>query len=213
MPDVTIVGCKGSMGRRYSAILKFLGVSFDGIDYQEAYPRNGAKRALICTPSRSHTVVVENMMEAGYDNFLIEKPMFDREEDYKWALANSNQCKMQMVCNYKFINGTGGHTFYNYYDSGKEELWCNLFQLIGLANSTFSYHDESPLWRCMLNGRSLFLDEVHSSYITMIEAWMDNAPLVDISTAFNWFQKAKKWQQDYENWNRTSKQDQLKTVS
>jgi len=205
VPDVTIVGCNGSMGRRYSAILKYLNIPFDGIDIKDAFKRTGTKRAIICTPTRSHTVVVENLMEAGYDNFLIEKPMFDREEDYNWALANSHLCKMQMVCNYKFINGVGGHTYYNYYDSGKEELWCNLFQLIGLAESEFEFRDNHPVWSCVLNGRILMLDDVHSSYITMIEAWMNDEPLIDVKTALQWFHKAKKWQEDYENRNRTTK--------
>lgn len=206
-----IVGAAGSMGKRYRAILNSLNVPFKSFDLVE-YPRmwenetiipavdwfhvKHCQRAIVCTPSRTHSISVDELQELGIKKLLIEKPMFDHETDYQWARKQT--ADLRMVCNYKFIDGTEGPTMYNYYDAGREEPWMNYFQIIGMARGELQIHDRSPVWQCTMNGRILSLLDVQNSYVTMIRKWIkDPSELVGLEEAYQWFQKAQKWASEY----------------
>ena len=206
---ILILGSKGNMGKRYKACLDYMSIKSIGVDREDQIPRN-LRRAIICTPSNMHTVSADQLIELGYKDLLIEKPLFNKECDFEWGLKNEHLARMQMVNNYRYLDGYSGETIYDYYHAGNEEPWENLFQLIGMAKETFYYSNKSPIWICVLNGRKLTLEDVQRSYVEMLAHWVKGHEIRSISDAYEWYKKAKLWQL---KWQSDSKQESAQNDS
>ncbi len=199
---------RGSIGKRYAAILNYLEIpffSYDPIDYlpfsyekrinklDSTHIKNLSKEAIIATPTENHIETAEYLLNYGFEKLLIEKPMFLEEDDYYWA--DAQKADIRMVCNYHLLDGIYGDTVYNYYEQGKEQPWMNLFQIIGLAQGKIKINYDSPVWYCKLNGRELTLEDVHKSYIEMLKLWMSTPErLVTPMEALRWHRKCIEWQ-------------------
>ena len=146
---ITIIGAEGSMGRRYSAIVKYLGHKFRAIELDDQIPEK-CDRVIIATPTVTHHHIVTECIRSGANHILVEKPLFQdlNEYDFKPEFP----CDIRMVCNYAFIDATYSvfepPTYYDNYYAGKEEPWSNFIQLAGLARGSLVVKEDSPLWKC-----------------------------------------------------------------
>lgn len=200
--NILLLGSKGAIGSRYAAVLKYLKIPFEGVDYNES-TSGSFTHGVIATPTSTHDYCFEDLVARGIKRILIEKPMFHSLDSYDSCrkIINKNNIDVRMVCNYKFIDGYEGETYYDHFNAGKEEDWCNWIQLIGLARGTITLLKESPIWKCILNGRELTLEDIAKSYIFMIQRWLkDPSRLVGIEEAKTWHQKAMDWEKQKLQW-------------
>jgi hypothetical protein len=206
-----IVGASGKIAQRYKAILNYLGHPFYSYDvnFKEAtWPLEKSVQAkdlhkivreepavLIATPSDTHFKVLKRFYHMGYRRFLIEKPIFTQQLDYELA-REFEGADIRGIANYRYVDGAGGHTIYDYYDAGGEKWYWNLFQIIAMAKSTLTVKRDSPVWSCTLNGKKLTLEEVHKSYIFQIQEFLSNPEkCLSLDEGEEWFFKVRKFVQ------------------
>jgi hypothetical protein len=202
--SVLIVGSKGNMGRRYTAILKYLGVQTRGIDVDtpdSVVEReiNYATRAIIASPTETHCAWLKTI--APYNvPILCEKPLAKDLVQVKKALEHVEACgtRINMVYQYRELANpkSRGNSHYNYWNHGRDGLIWDCIQVIGLARGPVSLTEDSPIWDCKINGRTLDIGDMDRAYITHVESWLKN-PGQSINEIMEIHQKtaelAKKW--------------------
>jgi hypothetical protein len=174
---IHVLGSRGSTGKRYLAILKYLKIPCTGSDVQEPIPAGDA--SIIATPDIIHRTNVEDLMQHGYKRFLIEKPVSRYPEDIVALQKLPVTC--HMVCNWRFVEGmlppgqnSIDYNSYNWGKPGRENAAWNLAQLIYLsAPGKLHVSSQSPIWACLINDRPVRLGDIEKSYVDMIQAWID----------------------------------------
>jgi hypothetical protein len=80
-----------------------------------------------------------------------------------------------MVNQYKYLSGSGGVTYYDFYNTGKDGLEWDCLNIIGMARQQRAFiNNKSPIWKCCINGKKLSLDDVNQAYVEMIKDWLEN---------------------------------------
>ena len=172
-----IIGIEGNMGRRYSAVARYLGINYSGCDYHssrlERIPPEGAL-ILIATPTENHLSDCLYYLHKDSHDVLCEKPIVKNSADLE-RLKGINLNRLFMVNNYCYVdtkrwNSIGKVTLYNYFMSGKDGLIFDCIQLFGLAGSDeeIILENSSPIWRCAINGFHVDRDSIDESYVKMI---------------------------------------------
>lgn len=164
------------MGKRYAAILNYLGVPVCGHDMADTdkSAMAGASGFIVATPTQNHLADVKSLFQFGKP-ILAEKPLstdFGKlvtfEDNHREDLA-----LLQMVCQYEFMQKQfRGSTFYDYFKTGADGLAWDCINIIGLARGNVSLDNKSPYWNVKLNGSLLNLGLVDHAYIDMIKAWL-----------------------------------------
>lgn len=179
---VIVIGYRGNMGKRYTAILDYLGHPWFGIeDMGVHYDRQMDEyvsglhaikyhSVLICTPTASHMNIIKRYKTLNLP-MLCEKPVsFDMDE---LTYLKNSQVNIAMVNQYKNLGGKGGATYYNFYNSGKDGIEWDCINIVGLASQEKAYlSNESPIWECSINGKKLELNDVNQGYVDMIKDWL-----------------------------------------
>ncbi len=205
---VYIVGNQGNMARRYSAILDYLEIPFCGHDKAEYNPANNGKNAflptakcathfIICTPTERHLKDIG--LALHYEKpILCEKPLttnalelqaFERDCGEDIALVS-------MVNQYRFLGRqeSEGATYYDYFKTGNDGLAWDCLNIIGLAKKAPTYiKNESPVWRCSINGRPLDLGMVDYAYISMIRDFLSPQHKSNWAYAYRAHEKVEEW--------------------
>ncbi len=168
-----IAGSKGNMGRRYAAILKHLGVSYLGIDKGDRLPK-GFDSIIIATPTENHLQDILVSMQLGKP-ILCEKP-FSKNVGEVLRLcerAVDTDYPLSMINQYAYLpDGPGGLTEYNNWNHGKDSLPWDCINIIGQAEGEVLLGEDSPIWRCVLNGREQVLCDMDYAYIAMMQSWL-----------------------------------------
>lgn len=177
MNKIALIGAKGGMGRRYSAILKHLGVEFiefDVDDWQHARTTVGIDGVIIVSPTEEHFKNLDQFSANKKIPILCEKPitkdLMVLKEILDWDL------NLTMVNQYKYLtNGViSGVTYYDYYNTGKDGLEWDCINIIGLASDLPTINNKSPKWKCMINGVHLNSSAMDGAYVAMIKDWIEN---------------------------------------
>lgn len=183
--SVLIVGGKGNMGKRYGSILSYLGVesSVADLDTSEADMRLMAAVStgiIIATPTDTHCNYIR-MFSAHGVPILCEKPFTKNMAELSETLTQcrSDRTKLNMVYQYKVIseslsrrNAGQDWTYYNYFKHGSDGLVWDCIQLIGLAKGRVDLQEDSPLWRCRINGSHLDIGYMDAAYVHFVRQWM-----------------------------------------
>jgi hypothetical protein len=178
MKRIFLVGNLGNMARRYSSILKYLGIEVDGIDLGEMfdpYKLTTCEGIIIATPTETHVDLIK-----WYSQYkkplLVEKPITKSDErltkliEYCW----DNKVNLRMINQYEYMPSValgGDHTYYNYWNTGKDGLAWDTINIIGLASGSVTVENDSPVWKCEINGAELNIKDMDTAYIRMIKAW------------------------------------------
>lgn len=181
---VLLVGCKGSMGVRYQAILKALGVTCVGVDRDDDWPDlKGFDAAIVASPTETHTGFAATLCREKLP-VLVEKPISIN------PLTAANFCdeavaenfKVRMVNQYLYmprgpeIKAFQGGTLYDYFRSGKDGLVYDCISILALASGPISLNDKSPVWRCVINGQPLSLADMDRAYFDMVKRFLTEPP-------------------------------------
>jgi hypothetical protein len=198
---VLVVGSKGSMGRRYCAILRYLQEDVLEADLGDMWWEWEFDRIIIATPTDRHETDLRAAVLKGKP-ILCEKPIVKSAAELEtlWEDLMPALVDIRMVCNWKYAinlamvraNGNKGKVAvagemeieYNYYDSGKDGFFWDCIQLIHLAG-TFKYDRTRPAFQCLVNGEAITLEHIHESYVMMVSEWLngDKAQLWSLEEA------------------------------
>jgi len=202
---IMVLGYKGNMGTRYTRILDYLGVDWGGMDLTEnkGFDRPGDIDGIIdAGPTRGR-------LRRLYDldpktPVLAEKPFTLGVIDRAYLQLKTRP--IQMVNQYVHM---GGHklppgdstlTYYNYFKHGGDGIAFDCINILGLATGRVILQQDSPIWKCELNGRSLSISDMDFAYIAMIEAWLKQP-----TPNWDYIVHAHKVAHEYEeNFNRNS---------
>lgn len=169
-----ILGNKGGMGRRYSAILKHIGVECLGADIGEDIP-GGFDSVIICTPTHRH---IQDVRWASDFNvpILCEKPLATNLCEALDACdeAEAAGLKLRMVNQYSHLafSDSEQDTLYNYFRTGSDGVAWDCISILALANGLVELGNDSPYWLCVINGQQLSLSDMDMAYVTMIKGWL-----------------------------------------
>lgn len=179
---IFIYGNKGNMGRRYAAILKYLGHESVGVD-EPTNPVDlmGCDGIIIANPTECHLGTIVSLLGNELP-ILCEKP-FIRDRAHleplieTLVLAEKYKMQLSMVDQYEYlvhpIIDEDTETYYNYYQTGKDGLAWDCINVIWHAEGKIKLHDKSPIWECRVNGRPLRRASIDQSYVHVIEDWLD----------------------------------------
>lgn len=181
---IGLLGAKGNMGRRYSAILNAMNLEYDAVDIGDRVGKYDY--AIIATPTLSH---VQCMMDVLAQNenchILCEKPLTTNMDELKRFFASDYKERLRnlkMVNNYdyaytsavsdsQFINPTG-LTKYDYYNTGNDGLLWDCIQLIKMAKGEITLSKKSYYWSVCINGWSIDRRTIDHSYAHMIKEFI-----------------------------------------
>jgi hypothetical protein len=201
MKKVYILGNKGNMGRRYTAILKHLGVAVAGCDLDDwRLPPKDCDGIIIATPTSSHLELLEACLRIGDRPILCEKPFTtDIEAMRRFVHRRSELNRIRMVNQYEHLPGTSepvthGVSRYNYFNHGRDGLAYDCVNILGMAMWNCSLEEYSPKWICWLNGHRLKIEDMDYAYIEMINDWT-TCPKSNMEYALAAHEKAAAWRQ------------------
>ena len=172
---IILIGAKGSMGRRYQAILRHLGQEFSAFDVgEDAQAIEGARRSrgvILAPPTQTHAAYCRALADCDAP-ILCEKPISTDLNEVREALERP--APFRMMAQYALLDPKeDGPTMYDYYRPGGDGLIWDCIQLVGLARGSLSLAQTSPIWRCALNGRALRLEEVEEAYVLSVRDWIE----------------------------------------
>lgn len=180
--SVVILGGKGNMGQRYSTIHYYterpcLIADRDTPTLQLREYLKSAEGVIIATPTDTHVDMIRFCLPYGIP-ILCEKPItkdLRALKDLMKEVSESNSC-LSMIYQYKFMmdKRQRGPSYYNYYKHGTDGLIWDCIQIIGLAKDSLTLGDDSPIWKCMINGKLLDLGRMDHAYINFINDWYRN---------------------------------------
>ena len=173
-----ILGSRGGMGRRYTAILRHLGIEPVLFDLGDRLPVD-FDSVIVATPTAAHLNNIEDFAFCGVP-ILCEKPIATnvRQAIRACNLAASCGFDLEMVNQYAFIKGTPTQwpdlTSYNFYNHGRDGLYWDCINIIKHARDYVRVSNDSPVWKCMINGQKLNIGLMDRAYIEMIKDWLAN---------------------------------------
>lgn len=175
-----ILGSNGSMGKRYQAILRYLGRPFHGIDLATdassvSSAIESAQSYIIATPTETHLDFVRRLAPLGKP-ILCEKPLAKTQVDLEQffeLLASYRETPFRMMLQYEMLirpDRIGG-SFYDYFRHGNDGLVWDCLQIIGLARGKIELRETSPVWACKINGQTLNSGDMDAAYIAYVQKW------------------------------------------
>ena len=176
---ILVIGGLGSIGSRYCAILKWLGIEYEILDIgMGRLEAREFDRAIIATPTETHYDYCKQLVEMGKP-FLCEKPVSKDLKECEELAAIKNG---YVVNNYEIIYRRKWNTSskeyppnisYHCYKTGKDGLDFDCSQLIYMAGYGFlTLTKDSPIWSLRMNGDIVTYKELEESYVWMIQAWL-----------------------------------------
>jgi len=181
MSNSLILGDRGRMGRRYSAIFRYLKIPFDRWDISTGDPLPALSQyeyALICTPTDTHIEWIKRLRDSRVEFVLCEKPicMSSTELD-GLELGDTHLC---VVNNWSFAHrdmvllpGSCVVDYSNWYTGPHGGVWDGI-QLHYLDKRGLADISEGPVFRCRINSLPVTLSDIDESYVRMIHTWRDN---------------------------------------
>lgn len=178
---IILIGCDGSMGQRYRAILRYLGKDFLGFDRETSRDVildtcKIADKVILATPTFTHHSFLTELLNYNIP-ILCEKPIVTRVNELNDIVnqARSLKSNLTMMMQYKILDdGKQGDSHYNYFRHGSDGLLWDCLQIIGLAREKVRLGQSSPVWDCVLNGKRLSLSDMDQAYVTYVERWLTN---------------------------------------
>lgn len=168
--NILVVGGNGGMGKRYRAILNYLGVNHESIDIGDlaTKPFDGV---IIATPTSAHNSHIKHYSKFGAP-ILCEKPISKSLTDLEKTLTNCN-VPLQMVSQYDHLvdDKSEGITSYDYFKSGADGLTWDVINIVYHARGAVWIDNKSPIWSCVINGKTLNIREMDQAYVEMIDQW------------------------------------------
>ncbi len=178
MKKVGVWGSAGNMGKRYCKILEQYGCEVVRIDLGtrgiiENLELLNIDGFIIATPTKTHLDILEFLIPFKKP-MLCEKPITKHILELQRILSFEN-IDLSMINQYEFLEdkSSEGHTEYDYFKTGQDDLIWDCINIIGLARSSYDIKDNSLIWNCSINGKKLSISDMDRAYIENIMAWVE----------------------------------------
>ena len=182
---IALIGAKGNMGSRYQAILKHLGHRYQCYDYGDV-PTADFDHAIVATPTNTHRQVLENLAilhggrTARPRHILMEKPLATSIDDIEamYRIAECAHFNLHCVNQYAHLpeatefTRQAGESSYSYFRHGKDGLLWDCFQIYALAKGPVYVSEDSPVWRCTINGIEIDIKNMDRAYVLMVKDFL-----------------------------------------
>lgn len=197
----TIIGANGSMGKRYQAILKYLGHASFNVDIDARF--SGAVEAvyhshgiIIATPTEKHLDYIRLFAAMGKP-ILCEKPLSKNKAELEEirTLVKAHGTKLAMTMQYLTLTtpDATGPSYYNYFKTGNDGLYWDCLQIIALAKDEVTVDNTSPIWECQINGERLSISGMDHAYIEFVRSWIKGEVNFDIDDLIGFHDKVQKF--------------------
>lgn len=175
---ILVVGNKGSMGKRYEHILKFLGKDYKGIDKETGKGAllnlsEQADHIILATPTSTHYALLKYIAPATRARVLCEKPVVPDIDMLRQVLDLDMDLSVMMQYMCLDDPDSEGDSYYNYFRHGNDGLVWDCYQIIALARGKVMVDETSAVWTCKLNGKDLSLNQMDGAYIQYLSEWLD----------------------------------------
>jgi hypothetical protein len=188
------------MGKRYQAVLRYLNENFDCHDLRLTRPVGPLEkydRFIIATPTDTHLGWVK-ALDCYKKPIFCEKPLAKNQEEVLEIAQCLSPLTMQMQYLQLVDKADDGHSSYDYYHHGPDGLIWDCFQIIALAKGDISLREESPVWRCTINGRPLLRGHMDLAYVDYVRGWLQGERQTPRDVLVEWHNKVQKFE---EKWN------------
>lgn len=178
--SILIVGSEGSMGKRYQAILRYLEQPFlcedieDSVSIEEI--EENVSGIIIATPTETHTELIREFLPFKKP-ILCEKPITKNLNELRELRKEIQDAgiRFQMMFQYKHLINPHlppGESYYDYFRHGNDGLVWDCLQIVGLAKGELKLKEESPVWRCRINGHHLSSEFMDAAYVYSVNDWI-----------------------------------------
>jgi hypothetical protein len=111
---------------------------------------------------------------------LCEKPVITDPDKLKRVefFCNQGNINLYVVNQYAHLEEYGAFkdkeagTSYDFYNSGRDSLKWDCFQLFGLANGAIELRFDSWSWVCYINGIRINISNMDKAYMSMVEDFL-----------------------------------------
>ena len=194
MKKICVVGHLGNMGKRYCTILDYLGIPYQGIDFQNRFEEveNDVGGIMIVTPTDLHYSTIVKYSKYNLP-ILCEKPISKDLNQLSFLLSHCSE--LSMINQYRyFYTQSKGLTVVENYNTGNDGLLWDCINLIGMANGDIELTKNSPVWNIELNGKRINRGHIDSAYVNNIRDWISGNLVESVRYIRNTHKKVK----DYE---------------
>lgn len=175
---VLLIGGKGSIGRRYQAVLRALHVPYRIHDLGDELSFEGVTHVLIASPTETHVKYCWLADECNLP-FLCEKPLTKNVTEAEELARNTSNG--YVVNNWAFL-GTNfdlapipRRITYDFYNTGRDGLlWdvCQLIYFSKLAKAELFVNTNSHTWDVTWNDDDVAYRAIEQSYLQMVRAFL-----------------------------------------
>jgi len=188
------------MGLRYQAILKSLNVDYYPFDiHSETIDLHEFTHFIIATPTYTHLKFISNLAPFNRP-ILCEKPIVHSFTELKDLLEKYPDLDIQMMMQYVYLKGTetdgNDRTEYDYFRTGNDGLYWDCLQPIALHDNYFKklkINNQSPIWKCSINGKTMSLADMDLAYCIFVEQWLLGKRLFSKSQLIDIHQKVERY--------------------
>jgi len=135
-----------------------------------------AERIILCTPTENHFQYLQNLIPLQKP-ILCEKPITKKLSELEKVLSTVENHKTPFSMTFQYselVNPLSeGPSLYRFFRSGKDGLVWDCLQIIGLAKGEIQLSNDSPVWRCVLNGTELNLGQMDFAYLNFVRKWTE----------------------------------------
>lgn len=220
---ILVLGHKGNMGQRYTTILDHLQQEWMGLDVANGPLEKGTiseamercDGCIVATPTDAH---VSNLLALvdSHKPVLCEKPICKDLDTLELVLRLYNERKtpLTMVLQYEELLNkfSKGISYYNYFRTGKDGLYWDCVQIIGLANDEVEVKNTSPIWKCQINGQWLSIQDMDRAYINNVQRFL-SGEYMNLKRIYEIHERVTKYAEAYESSNRDSGEIHLRQIS
>lgn len=175
--SILIVGADGNMGHRYRAIMRYLGKEVLGTDRQHNrhHVKAMAEKSegiIVATPTATHVDIIRDLIPLGKP-ILCEKPVTKDVSQIKELAKELGNTPFRMVFQYSLLAEKNriGRSYYDYFKHGSDGLGWDCMQVIAISRQRPDLGEESPIWKCMINGKPLQIGHMDAAYIAYCQEW------------------------------------------
>lgn len=181
--EILIIGASGAIGKRWSAIVKFLGYKPIEIDIKNGsgpwdYLEHAkhTKQVIIATPTKTHVPIAKELLALDC-RILCEKPLFVYDQNNLDTTMHMLEGDLQIVNNWSYVTKhplqIGAHDIsYSYFNIGQEDTFSNLFQPLAFAKK-LHINTTSPIFSCIIDKERIYRTDFDKSYIRLLANWLD----------------------------------------
>lgn len=171
--SIGVIGAKGNMGKRYTAVCSYLGIPWLGFDIDDMEEvenyADSLDSFLIATPTNTHLGMIHDLSKFGKP-ILCEKPIITTVDGLNQLLSMDVHVRMVNQYEHLIESYSVGDSYYDYYNSGKDDVF-DFINIIGLSKTPPALRNRSPIWKCKINGQELNIRSMDHAYCDMIAAW------------------------------------------